>query len=80
MTAAINSASVDKVATVDMTYETPEWDPADTRFTVAKQHMTNNVGQLVEPKECSNRTIVSTLLCCHEGQDASAFGLAIMKQ
>jgi hypothetical protein len=33
---------------------------------------------LVEIKEHSNRTIVSALLCCHEGQDAYAFALAIM--
>jgi hypothetical protein len=63
---------------VDMTYETPEWDPTDTRFAVAEQSMNDDVGQLVETKERSNRTIVSALLCCHEGQDASAFALAIM--
>jgi hypothetical protein len=63
---------------IDMTYETPEWDPTDTRFAVAEQSMTDDVGQLVEPKGWLNRTIVSTLLCCHEGQDASAFALAIM--
>jgi hypothetical protein len=61
-----------------MTYETPEWDPADTRFAVAEQSMTNNVVQLIEPKERPNRTIVSALLCCHEGQDASALALAIL--
>jgi hypothetical protein len=63
---------------IDMTYETPEWDPIDIRFTVVEQSMTDDVGQLVETKEHSNHTIVSTLLCCHEGQDASAFALAIL--
>jgi hypothetical protein len=61
---------------IDMTYETPEWDPTDTRFTVAEQSMADDVGKLVETKE--RCTIVSTLLCCHEGQDASAFALATM--
>jgi hypothetical protein len=61
-----------------MTYETPEWDSTDTRFAVAKQSMTDDVGQLVEAKECLNCMIVSALLWCHEGQDASAFGLAMM--
>jgi hypothetical protein len=61
-----------------MTYKTPEWDPTDTRFAVAEQSMTDDVGQLVETKERSHCTIVSALLCCHEGQDASAFALAIM--
>jgi hypothetical protein len=63
---------------IDMMYETPEWDPTDTRFAVTEQYMTNEVGQLVEPKERPYCTIVSALLCCHEGQDASAFALAIM--
>jgi hypothetical protein len=40
----------------------------------------NDVGQLVETKERPNRAIVSALLCCHEGQDASAFALAIMNK
>jgi hypothetical protein len=61
-----------------MTYETPEQDKTDTRFAMAKQSMTDHVGQLVEPKEHQNHTIVSDLLCCHEGQDAYALALAIM--
>jgi hypothetical protein len=38
----------------------------------------NDLGQLVESKDRPNHTIVSVLLCCHEGQDASAFALVIM--
>jgi hypothetical protein len=46
----------------NMTYETPEWDPTNVRFAVAKKSMTDNVGQLVESKERPNCTIVSALL------------------
>jgi hypothetical protein len=38
---------------IDMTYETREWDPAEIRFALAGQSMTDDTGQLVEPKELS---------------------------
>jgi hypothetical protein len=66
---------------IDMTYESPEWDPSDERYAKAEASMINNDGSL--RNEGSNRdrevnmTMISAITSCHERQCNSEFALAM---
>jgi hypothetical protein len=51
---------------IDMTYESPEWDPSDERFAKAEQAMANDDGQLYEVAAKPSRLILSALTSSHE--------------
>jgi hypothetical protein len=65
---------------IDMTYESPEWDPSDERYAKAEASMINNDSSLRHDGSNRDRevnmTMVSAITSCHERQ-CSEFALAM---
>jgi hypothetical protein len=66
---------------IDMTYESPEWDPSDERFAKAEDAMLNPDGSMrnngtVRDRE-ESRSLISAITSCHEGQCNSEFAAAM---
>jgi hypothetical protein len=66
---------------IDMTYESPEWDPSDERFAKAEDAMLNPDGSMrnngtIRDRE-ESRSLISAITSCHEGQCNSEFAAAM---
>jgi hypothetical protein len=51
---------------IEMTYESPDWDPSDDRFAKAEQAMADDNGLLYERTMKPNRVVLSALTSSHE--------------
>jgi hypothetical protein len=51
---------------IDMTYESPEWDPSDERFAKAEQAIANDDGQLYDVAAKPSQLVLSALTSSHE--------------